>query len=141
MSFIDYRMERKKRFSLLTGLYLGVFTLCSGFLIQSESDPGSPAGGAGVSGKLCTLRVRERKGTFPVFQPGQLLGPPSDDHQGQPGQICDRDHRKLIHKGPAAYSCLKVLPNGKIGLFYEAGEKDPYERMEFVSVDPDELFN
>lgn len=47
----------------------------------------------------------------------------------------------IIHKGPAAYSCLTVLPNGKIGLIYEAGDKDPYERMEFVSVDPDELFN
>lgn len=34
-------MERKKRYSLLTGLYLAVFTLCSGFLMQSESDPGS----------------------------------------------------------------------------------------------------
>jgi len=47
---------------------------------------------------------------------------------------------KLIHKGPAAYSCLCVLPDGAIALFYEAGDRDPYERMVFVKIRP-EIFN
>ena len=46
---------------------------------------------------------------------------------------------KLIHEGPAAYSCLTVMPDGKIGLLYEAGEKDPYETLVFISIDPEKL--
>ncbi|HCO96303.1 MAG TPA: exo-alpha-sialidase [Phycisphaerales bacterium] len=39
--------------------------------------------------------------------------------------------RKILHDGPAAYSCLTVLENGEIACFYEAGEKNPYESMIF----------
>jgi sialidase-1 len=45
----------------------------------------------------------------------------------------------LIHRGPSAYSCMTVLPDGSIGLFFEAGENDPYESLVFVSIKPDEL--
>jgi len=48
---------------------------------------------------------------------------------------------KLVHEGPAAYSCLTLLPDGSIGLFYEAGEKDPYEFLFFQSFEADELFH
>jgi sialidase-1 len=47
---------------------------------------------------------------------------------------------KLIYAGPAAYSCLTKLANGKIGIFFEAGEEHPYEKMVFVSFDADEIF-
>ncbi|MCK3684391.1 sialidase family protein [Maribellus sp. YY47] len=47
---------------------------------------------------------------------------------------------KLIYQGPSAYSCLTRLPNGNVGLFFECGEKNPYEKMLFVSFDPKELF-
>ena len=47
---------------------------------------------------------------------------------------------KLVHEGPAAYSCLTVLPDGNIGLFYEAGDEDPYENLIFQSFKPEELF-
>ena len=47
---------------------------------------------------------------------------------------------KLIYAGPAAYSCLTKLANGKIGLFFEAGKDHPYEKMVFVSFDADEIF-
>ena len=30
---------------------------------------------------------------------------------------------KVIHSGPASYSCLTILRDGTIGLFYERGEK------------------
>ena len=38
---------------------------------------------------------------------------------------------KILHDGPAAYSCLAVLANGQIACFYEGGEKKPYENMIF----------
>ena len=39
---------------------------------------------------------------------------------------------KLLHDGPAAYSCLTVLADKTIGCLYECGTKDPYERIEFA---------
>jgi len=39
---------------------------------------------------------------------------------------------RLLHEGPAAYSCLAVLPDGSIGCLYENGEKHPYERITFA---------
>ncbi len=47
---------------------------------------------------------------------------------------------KLIYPGPAAYSCLTRLANGKIGIFFEAGKEHAYEKMVFVSFDADEIF-
>lgn len=38
---------------------------------------------------------------------------------------------KTLHSGPAAYSCLAVLPDGDIACFYEAGEKGAYEAIVF----------
>ena len=34
-----------------------------------------------------------------------------------------------LHPGPAAYSCLTVLPNGDIACLYERGDKNPYETI------------
>jgi sialidase-1 len=36
---------------------------------------------------------------------------------------------KLVYEGPSANSCLVKLPNGQVGLFFEAGEKRPYEKI------------
>lgn len=36
---------------------------------------------------------------------------------------------RVVHEGPAAYSNLVVLPDGRIGVLYERGEKTPYERL------------
>jgi sialidase-1 len=36
---------------------------------------------------------------------------------------------KVLHEGPAAYSCLAVLPSGDIGCLYERGDKNPYETI------------
>lgn len=41
----------------------------------------------------------------------------------------------VLHTGPAAYSCLTVLPNGEIGCLYERGEKTPYECIAFARFD------
>jgi sialidase-1 len=38
-------------------------------------------------------------------------------------------HSRLLYDGPSAYSCLSVLPDGRIGCLYERGEKDPYGRI------------
>lgn len=39
---------------------------------------------------------------------------------------------KVLHAGPAAYSCLAVLPDGAIGLLYERGKKNAYEAIAFA---------
>jgi sialidase-1 len=47
---------------------------------------------------------------------------------------------KLIYAGPSAYSCLAKLQDGRVGMFFEAGKKKPYEKMIFVAIEPGELF-
>ena len=47
---------------------------------------------------------------------------------------------KLIKKGPAAYSCLTMFPDGTIGLVYETGDTygataDPYAKISFARFD------
>jgi sialidase-1 len=39
---------------------------------------------------------------------------------------------RVLHEGPAAYSCLAVLPDGAIGCLYERGDKTPYETITFA---------
>ncbi len=39
---------------------------------------------------------------------------------------------KILHKGPAAYSCLCQLPDGSFACLYEAGEKHAYETIRFT---------
>jgi sialidase-1 len=41
-------------------------------------------------------------------------------------------HARVLHPGPAAYSCLTVLPGGAVGCLYECGEKNPYETITFA---------
>jgi len=38
----------------------------------------------------------------------------------------------VLHAGPAAYSCLAVLPNGDIACLYERGDKNAYETITFA---------
>ncbi|MEO2046673.1 MAG: exo-alpha-sialidase [Pirellulales bacterium] len=38
---------------------------------------------------------------------------------------------RLLHRGPAAYSCLTVLPDRSIGCLYECGDTDAYEKIRF----------
>ena len=37
--------------------------------------------------------------------------------------------QKVLHAGPAAYSCLTVLPDGAVGCLYEGGEEHAYEHL------------
>ncbi|MBN1343672.1 MAG: exo-alpha-sialidase [Phycisphaerae bacterium] len=39
---------------------------------------------------------------------------------------------RLLYAGPAAYSCLTVLPDMTMGCLYERGAKDPYEKITFA---------
>ncbi|MBI1913308.1 MAG: CocE/NonD family hydrolase [Planctomycetes bacterium] len=39
---------------------------------------------------------------------------------------------KVLHEGPAAYSCLAVLADGSIGCLYERGDKHAYETLTFA---------
>lgn len=42
---------------------------------------------------------------------------------------------RTLHAGPAAYSCLAQLPDGRIACLYEAGAEHPYEGIHFTSFD------
>ena len=39
---------------------------------------------------------------------------------------------RVLHGGPAAYSCLTALPGGRVGCLYEGGAKSPYEEIRFA---------
>jgi sialidase-1 len=39
---------------------------------------------------------------------------------------------KTLHEGPAAYSCLSMLPDKSIGCLYECGRTNPYEKISFA---------
>ncbi|MBN2507572.1 MAG: exo-alpha-sialidase [Verrucomicrobia bacterium] len=41
-----------------------------------------------------------------------------------------------LHPGPAAYSCLVALPDGKAGCLYERGHRQPYETIVFARFAP-----
>ena len=42
---------------------------------------------------------------------------------------------RVLHPGPAAYSCLATLPDGRIACLYELGEEKPYERIQLALFD------
>lgn len=39
---------------------------------------------------------------------------------------------KVLYAAPSAYSCLTVLPDAAIACLYEAGDKNPYEKIVFA---------
>lgn len=39
---------------------------------------------------------------------------------------------RLVHAGPTAYSCLAELEGGEVGLLYERGSENPYEKITFA---------
>ncbi len=49
---------------------------------------------------------------------------------------------KLVYEGPAAYSCITRLADGRVGLFFEAGgeKKVRMKKMIFISFDWNEIF-
>jgi sialidase-1 len=42
---------------------------------------------------------------------------------------------KCLYKEASAYSCMAVLPEGKIGCLYEAGKKNPYAKLTLAIFD------
>jgi sialidase-1 len=41
-------------------------------------------------------------------------------------------YARVLHAGPAAYSCLTALPRGEAGCLYERGETNAYQRITFT---------
>ena len=39
---------------------------------------------------------------------------------------------KILHEGPAAYSCLSTLPDRSVGCLFEAGKDGAYEKLVFA---------
>ncbi|WP_344980212.1 sulfatase-like hydrolase/transferase [Compostibacter hankyongensis] len=48
-------------------------------------------------------------------------------------------YARLLYAGPSAYSCMTVLRDGSVGCCYEAGLKNPYEKIIFEKLTPDQL--
>jgi sialidase-1 len=46
---------------------------------------------------------------------------------------------RVLHAGPAAYSCLVLLPDERIGCLYESGRQHPYERIVLARLSLDML--
>jgi len=46
---------------------------------------------------------------------------------------------RTLYPGPAAYSCLAILPDGRIACLYELGEQRPYEKLRLAFFDLDWL--
>jgi sialidase-1 len=47
--------------------------------------------------------------------------------------------RRVLWPGPAAYSCLAVLPGGAVACLFEAGDQHPYKRIVLARFSPDWL--
>lgn len=47
---------------------------------------------------------------------------------------------KLVYKGASAYSGITLLADGRVGLFFEAGEKRYDEKLIFVTIKFDDVF-
>ncbi len=96
----------------------------------------------------------------PVCQASLLRGPTWQGHSrllfsnpahAEPGQRRDMTVRmsedegkiwsvsRVLWPGPAAYSCLAVLPDGTIACLFEAGDRQPYERIVLAHLPPDWL--
>ena len=48
---------------------------------------------------------------------------------------------RVIYAGPAAYSCMAVLPDKSVGCLFECGTKSPYEAIKFTHISLDWLEN
>lgn len=46
---------------------------------------------------------------------------------------------RLLDARPSAYSCLATLPDGSVGILYEAGTRSPYENLIFARFEPEWL--
>jgi sialidase-1 len=71
-------------------------------------------------------------------EPGRLLfsNPASPRRQDLTVRVSRDDGKtwpvsRTLHEGPAAYSCLTVLPDKTIGCLYECGRTNAYEKITF----------
>lgn len=48
-------------------------------------------------------------------------------------------HARVLHPGPAAYSCLAALPDGRAACLYECGQEHAYEHLRLARFDLDWL--
>lgn len=47
--------------------------------------------------------------------------------------------QRLLHAGPAGYAAMAMLPDGRVGVFYENGTSSSTEKLTFTTLDPREL--
>jgi len=54
---------------------------------------------------------------------------------------CTWPVQRVLWAGPAAYSSLAALPDGRVACLFEAGDQQPYERITFACFERDWLTN
>lgn len=94
---------------------------------------------------ICQASLRRQ--VWPVEgRPGILLfsNPAADRRERMTLRASFDDGRtwpvsRLLDARPSAYSCLTMLPDGTIGILYEAGQKGPYESIVFSRIAPEWL--
>jgi sialidase-1 len=75
---------------------------------------------------------------YPRIKGGLLFANPASQKREKLTIRLSRDDGKswtsnqVLHDGPAAYSCLTVLPDGSVGCLYERGDRRPYETITFA---------
>jgi predicted GH43/DUF377 family glycosyl hydrolase len=91
---------------------------------------------------ICQASIR-RVGGFGQDKPGVLFfsNPASQRRERLTIRASFDDgqtwtHSRLLDPRPSAYSCLAALPDGSVGILYEAGARNPYETIVFARFDP-----
>lgn len=85
-------------------------------------------------GNLLALRAPDGRRGLAFSNPASVVGRVDmtvrisyDDGRTWPLQ-------QLLYSGPSAYSCLTLLPDGRLSCLYEAGKQRPYEGIVFETI-------
>jgi len=107
-------------------------------LVSMSKDGGEtwtkPAEDAALVEPVCQASIIR----YPGEKGGLLFSNPASKKRERMTVRLSRDEgktwekSKVLHAGPAAYSCLAALPDGNIGCLYERGDKRPYETITFA---------
>ena len=82
--------------------------------------------------QACLITSKDEHGSFLLFSN------PADTERQRLAIKLSRDDGKswnaerVLHQGPAAYSCMSVLANGEIGILYECGDDTAYRKITFA---------
>jgi sialidase-1 len=111
-------------------------------LVATSDDGGvtwsKPESDAALIEPVCQASILRYSGLRPGEKSVVLFSNPASTKREMMTVRVSRDEAKtwpragVLHDGPAAYSCLTVLPDRTVGCLYERGDKSPYETITFA---------